>query len=208
MLRFTHLKAAAVFAATGLSVVACHGKPPEVASVARPVNDDAARLARARSDSIARADAARRAADARAAARADSLRRAADAARAAEADVRTRLLAPIHFDFDRSEIRLDDRGLLDQKASILMANHAIRIRIDGNTDERGSDEYNLALGMRRAAETRRYLVERGIDSTRIAIVSNGEERQLCREADESCWSQNRRAEFTLTAGGERITAGR
>lgn len=208
MIRFAHLRAVTVVAAVGLSVPACHGKPPEVAPAARPANDDAARLARERADSIARADAARRAADARAAARADSLRRAADAASTAEAEARTRLLAPIHFDFDRSEIRIDDRGLLDQKASILAANRAIRIRIDGNTDERGSDEYNLALGMRRAAETRRYLIARGIDSTRIAIASNGEERQLCREADETCWGRNRRAEFTLTAGGERITAAR
>lgn len=208
MIRLAHLRVASIVAAVGLSVLACHSKPPEVAPAARPVNDDAGRLARARADSIARADAARRAADARAAERADSLRRAADAARAAEADARARLLAPIYFDFDRSEIRVEDRGILDRKASILTANRGIRIRIDGNTDERGSDEYNLALGMRRAAETRRYLIERGIDSTRIAIASNGEERQLCREAEETCWSRNRRAEFALTAGGERITAAR
>lgn len=138
----------------------------------------------------------------------NSLRRAADAARAAESDARTRLLAPIYFDFDRSEIRRDDRGLLDQKASILSINRGIRIRIDGNTDERGSDEHNLALGMRRAAETRRYLIERGIDSTRITIASNGEERQLRTEAIEACWSRNRRAESALTAGGDRITAAR
>ena len=72
----------------------------------------------------------------------------------------------------------------------------------------GSDEYNLALGMQRAVQTRRYLTERGIDSTRITIASNGEERPVCAEHEESCWNRNRRAEFTIVAGGDRITAAR
>jgi peptidoglycan-associated lipoprotein len=192
----------------GLLAAACHRTPAVVAPVTRPGSDDAARLARARADSISRADAARRDSAARANARADSLRRAADAMRAAEANARAQLAAPIHFEFDRAEILSSDRSLLDQKASILAANRSIRLRIDGNADERGSDEYNLALGMHRAAQARRYLTERGIDSTRIAIASNGEKRPVCSEHEESCWSRNRRAEFVVVAGGERITAAR
>ena len=209
MSRLTPTNVVLVLAAASLGSAACHHSPPAAGPVSQPAaNDDAARLARLRADSITRANAARRDSIARASARADSLRRAADAMRAAEANARTQLLAPIHFDLDRAEILASDHTLLDQKASILAANRSLRIRIDGNTDERGSDEYNLALGMRRAAQARRYLVERGVDSTRLTLTSNGEERPLCSEHEESCWSRNRRAEFVIVAGGERITASR
>jgi peptidoglycan-associated lipoprotein len=208
MVHARHLKPAAVVAAIGLSLLAAchHPAPPAAAPAPQASNDDA--LARARADSIARADAARRDADARLArARADSIARA-DAARRAEAAAREQLLAPVHFDFDRAEIRSSDQTVLDQKVGILTANRDIRIRIDGHTDERGSDEYNLALGMRRSAAVRRYFVDHGIEEARIALTSNGEERPVCRESDESCWMQNRRAEFAIVAGGERITAAR
>lgn len=204
----TRLSAALLLTAASVLAAACHRTPAVVAPATRPASDDAARLARARADSVARADAARRDSAARANARADSLRRAEEAMRAAEANARVQLTAPIHFDFDRAEILSSERSLLDQKASILAANRSIRLRIDGNADERGSDEYNLALGMHRAAQARRYLTERGIDSTRIAIASNGEERPVCSEHEESCWSRNRRADFVIVAGGERITAAR
>ena len=208
MSRIARCTTAVMVAVAGLSAAACHRSPPVAAPIARPVNDDGARLARARADSIARADAARRDALARANARADSVRRAAEATRDAEANARTQLVAPIHFEFNRAEILSSERSLLDRKVAILTANRSIRLRIEGNADERGSDEYNLALGMRRAAEARRYLTERGIDSSRIAIASNGEERPVCSEHEESCWSRNRRAEFAISAGGERITAAR
>jgi peptidoglycan-associated lipoprotein len=204
MPRLTHFGTAVMVTVGGLSAAACHRSQPVTAPLARPTNDDGARLARARADSIARADAARR----DSLARADSLRRAAEAAREAEANARAQLLTPIHFEFDRAEILPPERSLLDRKAAMLSANRSIRVRIEGNADERGSDEYNLALGMRRAAETRRYLTERGIDSLRIAITSNGEERPVCSEHEESCWSRNRRAEFVIIAGGDRITAAR
>jgi peptidoglycan-associated lipoprotein len=89
---------------------------------------------------------------------------------------------------------------LDRKAGVLGANRPIRIRIEGNTDERGSDEYNLALGMRRAAAAKLYLTQRGVDAARIETVSYGEERPVCQEHDESCWAKNRRAEFAVLAG--------
>jgi peptidoglycan-associated lipoprotein len=204
MRRFARPKTLLIVAVTGFA--ACHRAPPAVAPVVQPSNDDGA--ARQRADSIARAEAARRDALARANARADSLRRAADAMRAAEANARAQLLAPIHFDFDRAEVLGSERALLDRKASILTTNQALRLRIDGNTDERGSDEYNLALGMRRAEAARQYLTEHGVDANRLAIASNGEERPMCPEHEESCWSRNRRDEFVIVAGGERITASR
>jgi peptidoglycan-associated lipoprotein len=83
---------------------------------------------------------------------------------------------------------------------VLTQNTGIRIRISGHTDNRGSDEYNLALGQRRAAAAKRYLTDRGIDGGRIEIVSFGEERPKCTSDDESCWSDNRRDEFEITVG--------
>ncbi|HEY6830698.1 MAG TPA: peptidoglycan-associated lipoprotein Pal [Gemmatimonadaceae bacterium] len=179
-------------------VVACHHSPPPAATptpVAR-VNQDSINRANAMRDSIARADAARRLA----AARADSIRRANEARAAELTGARAALTQPIHFDFDASEILAADKPVLDRKAGVLGANRPIRIRIEGNTDERGSDEYNLALGMRRASAAKLYLTQRGIDGSRIETVSYGEERPVCQEHDESCWARNRRAEFAVLAG--------
>jgi peptidoglycan-associated lipoprotein len=114
------------------------------------------------------------------------------------------LTATIFFDFDRSEITDDARSKLDQKVPILTQNSGVRIRIAGHTDSRGSDEYNLALGQRRAAAAKRYLTDRGIDGSRIEIVSFGEERPTCTDESEGCWSRNRRDEFEITGG--QITA--
>ena len=136
----------------------------------------------------------------------DSIARAndADARRRAIESARAALTATIYFDYDRSDITDDARAKLDAKVPILSQNAAVRIRIAGHTDSRGSDEYNLALGQRRAAAAKRYLTDRGIDAGRIEIVSFGEERGTCTEESDSCWSQNRRDEFEIT-GGE-ITA--
>lgn len=113
---------------------------------------------------------------------------------------REALLAKVYFDFDKSVLRDDQRAVLDAKLPVMRANPGIRIRIEGNADERGSDEYNQALAMRRAQEARKYLVDHGIDENRIDITSNGEEKPVCQEHDESCWSQNRRDEFVIVAG--------
>ena len=85
------------------------------------------------------------------------------------------------------------------------ANPALTLRISGHADERGSDEYNLALGNRRAAAAKRYLVSRGIADGRITVVSYGEERPLNPASTEAAWAQNRRAEFEATAGGDNLT---
>ena len=126
---------------------------------------------------------------------------ARDAARReAIASARNSLVATIYFDYDAAEITDDSRAKLDAKVPVLSQNAAVRIRIAGHTDSRGSDEYNLALGQRRAAAAKRYLTDRGIDGGRIEIVSFGEERGVCTDEAESCWSQNRRDEFEITAG--------
>lgn len=177
---------------TLIGAVGCHRAPQPAAaapafSTARPdANDD--RAARARRDSIARAD---------------SLRRAALAGRAAE-DARRALLQPVHFDLDRDEILPSETDLLDRKATILRDNPTLRVRIEGNGDERGSDEYNLALGMRRAAAVERYLQEHGISANRMTTASNGLEHPMCTEHDESCWKQNRRDDVVITAAGEHL----
>lgn len=121
---------------------------------------------------------------------------------------REALLAKLYFDFDKSELRDDQRAVLDAKLPVFRANPGVRIRIEGNADERGSDEYNIALGMRRAQTARKYLVDHGIDASRLEIVSYGEERPVCQEHDESCWKQNRRDEFVIIAGGDRLVAPR
>jgi peptidoglycan-associated lipoprotein len=115
------------------------------------------------------------------------------------------ITAPIYFDFDKSDIRTDAAATMDRKIPWLQANPGMRIRIEGNADERGSDEYNLALGQRRAAAAKRYLVERGIDAGRFDLVSYGEERPVCTEHDETCWQRNRRDDFVIvTIGADTI----
>lgn len=114
------------------------------------------------------------------------------------------LTATVYFDYDRSDITDAARTTLDAKVPVLTQNTGVRIRIAGHTDSRGSDEYNLALGQRRAAAAKRYLTDRGIDGSRIEIVSFGEERPTCTDESEGCWSKNRRDEFEITGG--QITA--
>ncbi|HEY6223575.1 MAG TPA: peptidoglycan-associated lipoprotein Pal [Gemmatimonadales bacterium] len=184
-------------------LVACGKNPqPVTTPTSAPNADSIAAAERARADSAA-ADSARRAqeeAERIARARADS----AAAAGSAMAEVRNMLAAMIHFDFDRASLRSDDQAALDQKVSILQANSAVRIRISGHCDERGSDEYNLALGNRRATAAKQYLVGHGIDAGRIETVSYGEERPIATGHDEESWAQNRRDEFEILSGGDSL----
>jgi peptidoglycan-associated lipoprotein len=184
----------------GVAVAACPGNPPPQ-TAPQPNADSAAAAERARQDSI---DAERRAQE-----EAERLRRQREAdsmaalSRSSE-EVRSMLAAMIHFDLDRSNIRSDDMGALDQKVAVLQANPDLRIRIGGHCDERGSDEYNLALGNRRAQAAKQYLVSHGIDASRIETQSWGEERPLVDGHDESAWSQNRRDEFEVISGGDNL----
>lgn len=133
----------------------------------------------------------------------------ADSAKAAQervAQARSTIEERIHFDFDKSDILADDKSILDAKLPILRANPNMRIRIEGNCDDRGSEEYNLALGQRRAAAAKRYLTDFGIDAGRIDIISYGHEKPMCTQDSEDCWSQNRRDEFVIIAGGDNIVS--
>jgi peptidoglycan-associated lipoprotein len=192
------------------AVAACgRGQPPAPPA---PAVDTAA-INRAREDSIRMENQRREsaAADALRRAREDSIARAnaeAESARRNSEMLRGTVMAGINFDFDKSDLRDDAKAALDAKIPILMANSGVTIRISGHADERGSSEYNLALGQRRAAAAKRYLVERGIAEGRIETISQGEERPLCTESSENCWAQNRRDEFEITAGGPMLTAPR
>ena len=101
----------------------------------------------------------------------------------------------IYFDFDKYNLRADAREALDRNAEIMRANPNLTIVIEGHCDERGTDEYNLALGERRAKAARDYLARLGIDETRINVISYGEERPVSLGHDEGAWRLNRRGEF-------------
>jgi len=103
----------------------------------------------------------------------------------------------IYFDYDKSDIRADMEGNLVQIAEWLKTNAQVLLKVEGHCDERGSDEYNLALGERRSLSVRRFLVEQGVDSARITTVSFGEERPANPGHDEAAWAENRRCEFKL-----------
>jgi len=103
----------------------------------------------------------------------------------------------VHFDFDRYDIRARDPEILRGNAKWLSDHADHLVLIEGHRDERGTNEYNLALGERRAKATMTFLVAQGIKADRISLVSYGEERPLCTEQKESCWSQNRRAHLLV-----------
>ncbi len=117
------------------------------------------------------------------------------------ATVRSTISDPIHFEYDSDELTSDARMKLDAKLAAMSANPSLRIRVAGHCDERGTDEYNLVLGRRRAEQAKRYLTDRGIDASRIETFSFGRERPLSSGSGEDAWSQNRRDEFEIIAGG-------
>jgi len=106
-------------------------------------------------------------------------------------------LLPIYFDFDQASIRSDQFSRLEQNADYLKNNSSAKVIIQGNCDERGTNEYNLALAERRALNAKTYFIELGIDEYRIRTVSYGEEQPLFAEQDEFSWAQNRRDDFIL-----------
>jgi peptidoglycan-associated lipoprotein len=116
------------------------------------------------------------------------------------------LAAMINFDYDQALVRSADESTLDRKAAVLQANPNVKMTISGHADERGSDEYNLALGNRRAGAAKRYLQNKGVDGSRLDVVSYGEERPLNPGHDEAAYAQNRRDEFQVTAGGDQLVA--
>jgi peptidoglycan-associated lipoprotein len=193
-----------VIAALALGGAAACGGPPE------PEGPTPEELAQMRQDSI---DAAR------AQARADSLRRAREqarrdsiaAARAREQAMQAETEAAmaiiqerVFFDFDKSAIKPQAEVALMKKLAVLRANPNVRIRIAGHADERGSVEYNRALGQRRAEAAKAFLVNFGISGSRITTVSFGEDRPLETGHNEDAWAKNRRDEFTVVSGGDQM----
>ncbi len=108
-------------------------------------------------------------------------------------------LQPIYFDFDKYDLREGDREILNLNALVLKENPRVRIRIEGNCDERGTVEYNLALGERRASSARDYLINLGVDSDRISIISYGKEKPKYSGQNEGAWSKNRRDDFVIVS---------
>jgi peptidoglycan-associated lipoprotein len=105
----------------------------------------------------------------------------------------------VHFDLDNAVIKDEGRTALSANADYMKRRSSVRVTIEGHCDERGTPEYNLGLGERRANAVKAYLVELGVPATSITIVSKGKEAPFCTESNEACWSQNRRGHFVVTA---------
>lgn len=106
-------------------------------------------------------------------------------------------LLPIYFDFDKSNIREDQRSRIEKNADFLKQNQGVKVRIEGNCDERGTNEYNMALGERRAISAKKYLMNLGVHEDRMHTISFGEEKPLLHGHDEYSWAQNRRDDFKI-----------
>ena len=132
----------------------------------------------------------------------------ADAQSSGERDARpapsefvpVRDLVDVHFEFDKYAIRPRDAEILDANARWLRANTDARLLIEGHCDARGTEEYNLSLGDRRAKAAMDYLVAQGIPAARITTISYGKERPQCSDHNEACWAKNRRAHFLVKRG--------
>jgi peptidoglycan-associated lipoprotein len=105
---------------------------------------------------------------------------------------------PVFFDYDKAELRPEARERLAKNAEFLLANRQFQVTIEGHCDERGTNDYNLALGERRAAAAREYLAQLGVAGARVRTISYGEERPFCAEGAEACWGQNRRGHFVIS----------
>lgn len=188
-----------------LAVAACKKAPPPAPA---PVGPSAEELARARQDSIARARARQDSVDAANAARERAAQAERDRLAAAQRTLRSSLEAMVHFDYDESDIKPEAERILRDKVDILRANPGLKLRIEGHADERGTTEYNLALGARRAQAVKDFFTGFGLEAPRFETTSLGEERPLVARSDEDAWAQNRRAEFVITGGGESLSAPR
>lgn len=177
------------------ALAACSKKPPPAQPTPTQMPDTVGQGQRALD--AARADSIRRAREAEEAAR--------RAAAAAGAEARGVLEETVYFDYDEARLRSDAEGILSRKLAVLRANPTVAIRITGHADERGSLEYNLALGMRRANAVRDYLANFGIDATRFTTETMGEDQPADPGHNESAWARNRRTEFEITRGGENLT---
>jgi peptidoglycan-associated lipoprotein len=119
-------------------------------------------------------------------------------AMSAEEIEKSGLLGEVYFDLDRADIRDADRATLTKNADALKKFDFLRVTVEGHCDERGTVEYNLALGERRAKAAYDYLVSLGVPADRLKTVSYGKEVPVCQQSGEECWQRNRRAHFTVT----------
>ena len=177
-------------------VLAACGSEPEPPPA--PVGPTAEELERMRQDSIARARAAEEAA-----ARAEAERAERERQRQIEAAKRT-LTEMVFFDYDEAALSSEAERVLRAKLDILRANPSVQLRMDGHADERGTSEYNIALGNDRAEAVIQFLTGFGLSADRFAANSFGEERPLASGSSESSWARNRRVEFVITAGENSI----
>jgi peptidoglycan-associated lipoprotein len=171
-----------------LSLAVLYGCPKKAEVASAPEQPQKVEPAPAKSaEDIAAEKAAAEKRAAEAAARAAEEEKAREAAAKAAAG-----LKPIHFDFDKSFIRDDAKPVMKANAEYLKANPKVKVRIEGNCDERGTIEYNQALGQRRAAAAKKYLTDMGISAKRISLISYGKEKPICSQSTEDCWQKNRR----------------
>jgi len=108
-------------------------------------------------------------------------------------------LSDINFDFDRYDLSIGARDILKGHAAWLKANSLAKVQVEGHCDERGTNEYNLALGAKRAESVNRYLIDLGVSPDRLSTISYGEELPMCKEQSEACWAKNRRGHFVVRA---------
>ena len=196
-MRIKHLFIPAIV--TTLVLSACGGStPPPPPGPGGPTQAEID----ARNDSIA---AARAAEQARTQAERDAQRREQDRMTREADQARRTLEAVVQFDYDESVITAAAERLLRAKLPILRNSPTVRLRLEGHADERGSTEYNLALGSRRAESVREFLSGFGISADRFTTTSFGEERPAVNRSDEAAWAQNRRVEFVIT-GGQIVTS--
>ncbi len=190
-----------IFSAALVFGLAC--RKPEPVKPPEPPKVDTSAQDAARAKAAAEAEAKRKAAaeeEARRKAeqeRMETARRAEAAALAAFKQAAEKALQDIHFDYDMFAIKETDKAQLQAIANFLKANPKALIQIEGHCDERGTAEYNLALGEKRASAAKAYLKALGIEDTRMSTLSYGKEKPLCTEGNEACWHRNRRAHFAL-----------
>ena len=182
--------------AASLLIAGCGGGQPNPVPPApiEPADDGRAQFvadsiarARARADSIAAAELAAR-----------------QAAERAAAVARRTLMQTVYFDYDESTITAATEAALRAKVEVLRANPGVRLRMEGHADERGTSEYNIALGNERAESVIEYLTNFGLSGDRFTSVSYGEEQPAMQGSNDEAWSLNRRVEFVITAGGDSI----
>ena len=198
-------------AVAALALVAACSRNPKPVAVAPPAPTAADQLrdqmhrdsllAAARADSLAKAQAATHADSVRNEVMRETVDSAKDVTNTGlNATDAATMAERVQFDYNKSDLTSADLQLLQQKLTILQAHPQLVIQVAGNCDERGSDEYNMALGERRAAAAKRWLTAHGIADSRISIISYGEERPLDSGHDEDAWAKTRRDDFVVTRG--------